>query len=129
MFAPFSCRSEMVLKLTTCKNESITHLFCRFPNMIVACISRGSVRRALLKGIGAEQIISFLRQHCHPQMFKQNPVVPRTVSDQVRFLCLLLYFLHSLFPHCYELNIFVLYYVLYMSLFYSIFINNFFRYI
>nr|APP91323.1 general transcription factor IIH subunit 4 [Penaeus monodon] len=56
----------------------------RFPNMVVACISRGSVRRALLKGIGAEQIIHFLRQHCHPQMYKQNPVVPRTVSDQIK---------------------------------------------
>ncbi|XP_069186076.1 general transcription factor IIH subunit 4 isoform X2 [Procambarus clarkii] len=56
----------------------------RFPNMVVASISRGSVRRALLKGIGAEQIISFLRQHCHPQMFKNNPVVPRTVADQIK---------------------------------------------
>lgn len=56
----------------------------RFPNMVVASISRSSVRRAFLKGIGAEQIISFLKQHCHPQMFKLNSVVPRTVADQIK---------------------------------------------
>lgn len=56
---------------------------CRFPNMVVASISRSSVRRALLKGIGAEQIISFLKQHCHPQMYNMSSVIPRTVADQV----------------------------------------------
>ncbi|XP_064114323.1 general transcription factor IIH subunit 4-like isoform X3 [Macrobrachium nipponense] len=56
----------------------------RFPDMIVATITRGSVRSALQKGIAAEQIISFLRQHCHPQMYKQHSVVPRTVADQIK---------------------------------------------
>ncbi|XP_069975843.1 general transcription factor IIH subunit 4 isoform X2 [Penaeus vannamei] len=56
----------------------------RFPNMVFAYMSRRSVRRALLKGISAEQLVSFLTQHCHPQMYKQNPVVPRTISDQIK---------------------------------------------
>ncbi|KAB7498819.1 General transcription factor IIH subunit 4 [Armadillidium nasatum] len=61
-----------------------TDIECRFPNLVVASVSRTSVRRALIKGIGAEQIISYLRQHCHPQMLKQNPVIPRTVADQIK---------------------------------------------
>ncbi|MCL4128639.1 UNVERIFIED_CONTAM: hypothetical protein GTU68_017594 [Idotea baltica] len=61
-----------------------TDIECRFPNLVVACVSRTSVRRALMKGIGAEQIISYLFQHCHPQMYKQNPVIPRTVADQIK---------------------------------------------
>ncbi|XP_076039109.1 general transcription factor IIH subunit 4 marionette isoform X2 [Oratosquilla oratoria] len=65
---------------------------CRFPNLVVSSITRQSIRRALTNGIGAEQIISFLKQHCHPQMYKQNPVIPRTVADQevlsaVQHLC------------------------------------------
>lgn len=67
---------------------SLLAIFCdiegRFPNMVVASISRSSVRRALLKGIGAEQIISFLKQHCHPEMYKLSSVVPRTVADQIK---------------------------------------------
>ncbi|CAL4065151.1 unnamed protein product, partial [Meganyctiphanes norvegica] len=67
---------------------SLLDVFCeienRFPNLTVSIITRGSVRNALVKGINAEQIISFLRQHCHPQMFKQTPVVPRTVGDQIK---------------------------------------------
>ncbi|XP_068232820.1 general transcription factor IIH subunit 4 [Palaemon carinicauda] len=56
----------------------------RFPDMVVATVTRQSVRSALQKGIVAEQIISFLRQHCHPQMYKQHSVVPRTVADQIK---------------------------------------------
>lgn len=67
---------------------SLLAVFCeienRFPNLTVSVITRGSVRKALQEGIMAEQIISFLRQHCHPQMLKHNPVVPRTVADQIK---------------------------------------------
>lgn len=78
----FSAFIDMFL----CYNEwKAVQYFCgyRFPNMVVATISRSSVRRALLKGIGAEQIISFLKQHCHLEMYKLSSVVPRTVADQV----------------------------------------------
>ncbi|XP_041371329.1 general transcription factor IIH subunit 4-like [Gigantopelta aegis] len=63
-------------------------IFCellyRFPNMIVANLSRISVRAALTRGITADQILNFLRSHAHPQMLVKNPVLPPTISDQVR---------------------------------------------
>lgn len=61
-----------------------TEIEGRFPDMVVASITRTSVRSALQRGIAAEQIISFLKQHCHPQMYKQQSVVPRTVADQIK---------------------------------------------
>ncbi|CAI8016685.1 General transcription factor IIH subunit 4 [Geodia barretti] len=51
---------------------SILSLFCqlqyRFPNMVVGTITRESIHQALINGITAEQILSFLRLHAHPQM-------------------------------------------------------------
>ncbi|XP_060065696.1 general transcription factor IIH subunit 4-like [Ylistrum balloti] len=67
---------------------ALVALFCemlyRFPNMAVGNLSRESVREALVRGITAEQIISFLRTHAHPKMLKQNPVLPPTITDQIR---------------------------------------------
>ncbi|XP_064649377.1 general transcription factor IIH subunit 4-like isoform X2 [Lineus longissimus] len=63
-------------------------LFCemlyRFPNMCVANITRDSVRQALQMGITAEQILHFLRSNAHPETLKHTPVIPATVSDQIR---------------------------------------------
>ncbi|XP_013394189.1 general transcription factor IIH subunit 4 [Lingula anatina] len=63
-------------------------LFCemlyRFPNFVVAQVTRDSVRQALMSGISAEQIINFLRSHAHPESLKQNPVIPSTITDQIR---------------------------------------------
>ncbi|KAG6997517.1 hypothetical protein G7Y79_00040g076820 [Physcia stellaris] len=56
----------------------------RYPNMIAGKITRDSVRRAVSQGITADQIISFLDTHAHPQMRKTNPVLPPTVVDQIR---------------------------------------------
>ncbi|KIK58083.1 hypothetical protein GYMLUDRAFT_228371 [Collybiopsis luxurians FD-317 M1] len=56
----------------------------RFPNLVVGSITRDSVRRALNNGISAEQIISYLVTHAHPQMRKFNPLIPVTVQDQIR---------------------------------------------
>ncbi|CAE6406517.1 unnamed protein product [Rhizoctonia solani] len=51
---------------------SVLNLFValrsRFPNLVVGHITRESVKRALAKGISAEQIISYLETHAHPQM-------------------------------------------------------------
>lgn len=47
-------------------------------------ITRDSVRGALLNGITADQIISYLGSHAHPQMRKNNPLLPLTVVDQIR---------------------------------------------
>jgi len=42
------------------------------------------VKKALANGITADQIISYLTAHAHPQMRKNNPLLPVTVQDQVR---------------------------------------------
>jgi len=56
----------------------------RFPNLVVGMVTRESIKRALANGIKAEQIISYLSSHAHPQMRKQNPLLPPTVVDQIR---------------------------------------------
>ncbi|KAF8552043.1 transcription factor Tfb2 [Imleria badia] len=64
----------------------------RFPNLVVGMLTRESVRKALSNGISADQIISYLTTHAHPQMRKnathvrhaQNPLLPVTVQDQIR---------------------------------------------
>lgn len=57
---------------------------CRFPNLVVGIITRDSIRQALRSGITAEQIISFLRQHAHPECYKESPVLPATIADQIK---------------------------------------------
>ncbi|GFR61365.1 general transcription factor IIH subunit 4 [Elysia marginata] len=63
-------------------------LFCemlyRFPNLAVANLTRASVRAAMSRGITAEQILHFLVSHAHPEMMKNTPVLPATISDQVK---------------------------------------------
>nr|CAG4646190.1 EOG090X04KD [Macrothrix elegans] len=63
-------------------------LFCelmyRFPNLVVGIITRESIRQALKSGITAEQIVSFLRQHAHPECYKEPPVLPPTIADQIK---------------------------------------------
>ncbi|KLO17254.1 transcription factor Tfb2 [Schizopora paradoxa] len=56
----------------------------RFPNLVVGSVNRDSVRKALSDGITADQIIQYLTTHAHPQMRKNNPLVPVTVQDQIR---------------------------------------------
>ncbi|KAF8224157.1 transcription factor Tfb2 [Tricholoma matsutake] len=56
----------------------------RFPNLVVGSITRDSVKKALSNGISADQIISYLISHAHPQMRKNNPLLPVTVQDQIR---------------------------------------------
>lgn len=56
----------------------------RFPNLVVGMITRDSVKKALMNGITADQIISYLITHAHPQMRKNNPLLPVTVQDQIR---------------------------------------------
>ncbi|KAG9315383.1 transcription factor Tfb2 [Chiua virens] len=56
----------------------------RFPNLAVGMLTRESVRKALSNGISADQIISYLTTHAHPQMRKNNPLLPVTVQDQIR---------------------------------------------
>ncbi|KAL5504070.1 TFB2 [Sanghuangporus vaninii] len=56
----------------------------RFPNLVVGSLTRDSVRKALSNGITADQIIKYLATHAHPQMRKNDPLIPVTVQDQIR---------------------------------------------
>ncbi|WFD34992.1 DNA-dependent ATPase protein rad54 [Malassezia cuniculi] len=56
----------------------------RFPNIVVGQLTRDRVKSALKKGITADQIIAYLEHHAHPQMYKNDPLLPITVTDQIR---------------------------------------------
>ncbi|MCJ1431105.1 RNA polymerase II transcription factor B 52 kDa subunit [Xylographa pallens] len=64
--------------------QLFTRLSTRYPNMVAGKITRESIRHAVAMGITSEQIISFLTTHAHPQMRKNNPILPATVVDQIR---------------------------------------------
>ncbi|KAI2792168.1 General transcription and DNA repair factor IIH subunit TFB2 [Penicillium oxalicum] len=74
-----------------------TTLKYRFPNLVTGKVTRQSVRRAIDMGITADQIISYLHTHAHPQLRKHNAghstsntagippsILPPTVTDQIR---------------------------------------------
>lgn len=56
----------------------------RHANMVTGQITRESVRRALVNGIHADQIIAYLLVHAHPEMKKHDPILPPTVVDQIK---------------------------------------------
>ncbi|KAF2665664.1 RNA polymerase II transcription initiation protein [Microthyrium microscopicum] len=55
-----------------------------YPNLVSGKLTKKSIQRAVEKGITADQIIDYLRTHAHPQMLKNQPVLPPTVVDQIR---------------------------------------------
>lgn len=59
------------------------NLRARFSNLVVGVITRDSIRRALMNGIAAEQIITYLTTHAHPQMRSNVPLLPPTLVDQI----------------------------------------------
>lgn len=73
-----------------------TTLKRRFPNLVTGKITRQSIRRAIDRGITADQIISYLISHAHPQMRRHQAektagrpgmapsVLPPTVVDQIQ---------------------------------------------
>jgi transcription initiation factor TFIIH subunit 4 len=68
--------------------QAILRLFVRcdvlLPNLFVGTITRESVMSALDSGVGAEQIVSYLRQHAHARVASRVPIVPGVVADQIR---------------------------------------------
>jgi transcription initiation factor TFIIH subunit 4 len=56
----------------------------RFPNLVSGKLTKESIARAITHGITSDQIISYLSSHAHPQMLKNNPILPPTVVDQIR---------------------------------------------
>merc|ERR1712146_643383 len=52
--------------------------------MVVGAVNRDSIRQALVAGITAEQIITYLRQHAHPSLVVDGaPAVPIAVAEQI----------------------------------------------
>ncbi|KAF5915501.1 hypothetical protein HPG69_012661 [Diceros bicornis minor] len=72
--------SELQIALIALFSE----MLYRFPNLVVAQVTRESVQQAIASGITAQQIIHFLRTRAHPVMLKQTPVLPPTITDQIR---------------------------------------------
>uniref|UniRef100_A0A8C7XQK7 General transcription factor IIH subunit 4 n=1 Tax=Oryzias sinensis TaxID=183150 RepID=A0A8C7XQK7_9TELE len=72
--------SELQIALVALFSE----MLYRFPNVVVAHLTRESVQQAIANGITAQQIIHFLRTRAHPVMLKQSPALPPTITDQIR---------------------------------------------
>ncbi|XP_055486651.1 general transcription factor IIH subunit 4 [Leucoraja erinacea] len=74
--------SELQLALVALFSE----MLYRFPNLVVAQLSRESVQQSIANGISAEQVDHphFLRTRAHPVCLPQTPVLPPTITDQVR---------------------------------------------
>ncbi|KAK9526381.1 hypothetical protein VZT92_015082 [Zoarces viviparus] len=72
--------SELQIALVALFSE----MLYRFPNVVVAHVTRESVQQAIANGITAQQIIHFLRTRAHPVMLKQTPVLPPTITDQIQ---------------------------------------------
>uniref|UniRef100_A0A3B3Z818 General transcription factor IIH subunit 4 n=1 Tax=Periophthalmus magnuspinnatus TaxID=409849 RepID=A0A3B3Z818_9GOBI len=72
--------SELQIALVALFSE----MLYRFSNLVVAQVTRESVQQAIANGITAQQIIHFLKTRAHPVMLKQTPVLPPTITDQIR---------------------------------------------
>uniref|UniRef100_A0A3P9Q4N4 General transcription factor IIH subunit 4 n=1 Tax=Poecilia reticulata TaxID=8081 RepID=A0A3P9Q4N4_POERE len=72
--------SELQIALVALFSE----LLYRFSNVVVAQLTRESVQQAIANGITAQQIIHFLRTRAHPVLLTQTPVLPPTITDQIR---------------------------------------------
>lgn len=56
-------------KYFLCHHKTVIYKYVtRFPNLVVGVLTRDSVRQALRGGITADQIISYLEQHAHPNV-------------------------------------------------------------
>ncbi|GBG25647.1 RNA polymerase II transcription factor B subunit 2 [Hondaea fermentalgiana] len=56
---------------------------CILPNLIVAVITRSSIRSAFKLGITGSQIIHFLSENAHPLCKKRHRLVPDNITDQI----------------------------------------------
>ena len=81
--------------------QLFVNLRSRHPNLVTGKMSKASVQRAVQAGITAEQIISYLTSHAHPQMRRRAqaeqaqlqarntdqgrviPILPPTILDQI----------------------------------------------
>lgn len=73
------------------------HLKTRFSNMVTGVVTRESIRRAMVNGITADQIINYMESHAHPGMVKkaeekyakklefENSIGNTYAADQLKF--------------------------------------------
>lgn len=61
-----------------------TNLRSRHPNLITAKMTKSSVQRAVQAGITADQIISYLTSHAHPQMRRHAAQAAASASDPAK---------------------------------------------
>lgn len=59
-----------------------THLRYRLPNLVVCHLTRDAVRRALISGISADQIIAYLNAHADAR--SKKGMIPSNVSNEIR---------------------------------------------
>lgn len=74
-----------------------TEMLYRFPNLVVGVMTRDSVRQAFRGGITAEQIISYLEQHAHPNVRtnthkKKSSINPCKEVKTIKLLYIILIF-------------------------------------
>uniref|UniRef100_A0A7S1TPD0 General transcription factor IIH subunit 4 n=1 Tax=Phaeomonas parva TaxID=124430 RepID=A0A7S1TPD0_9STRA len=55
----------------------------RLPNMVLAELTRRSVKKAVSIGVNAERIKNFLVSHAHPVVAAKDVIIPENVSDQI----------------------------------------------
>jgi hypothetical protein len=48
--------------------ELLAQVSYKLPHMVIGVITRTSIRKALVRGISARQIIDYLEKHAHPQV-------------------------------------------------------------
>uniref|UniRef100_A0A8D3EC53 General transcription factor IIH subunit 4 n=1 Tax=Scophthalmus maximus TaxID=52904 RepID=A0A8D3EC53_SCOMX len=70
--------SELQIALVALFSEMLYH----FPNVVVAQVTRESVQQAIANGITAQQIRFSLKTLSNP--LKRTPVLPPTITDQIR---------------------------------------------
>ncbi|XP_041267811.1 general transcription factor IIH subunit 4 [Onychostruthus taczanowskii] len=61
-----------------------SELLYRFPNLVVAQVTRDSVQAAIANGITAEQVTPTMSLSPCPCPCPQSPVLPPTITDQIR---------------------------------------------
>lgn len=83
---------ETNFRLTAYTNSTLSmeiisffsQILYKFPNVIVAIITRDSLFKALTDSITADQIITFLKAHAHQEIHKNSCLIPPTVENQIR---------------------------------------------
>jgi transcription initiation factor TFIIH subunit 4 len=64
--------------------DLFSELEYRTPNLVVGSLTRESLRFVYSKGVTSDQIIDYVYKHAHVQMKSKRPIIPETITDQLR---------------------------------------------